>query len=85
MLAWYRALVEARRTHPGLRDTGAAATRARHDGDLVVVDRGEMSLVCNLGERPVRAELADVLLASKGLSSATELPPVSCALVRRRQ
>jgi hypothetical protein len=55
------------------------------DGDLVVVERGDVSLVCNLGASPARADLRDVLLASTGLASASELPPVSCALIRRRQ
>jgi maltooligosyltrehalose trehalohydrolase len=84
MLAWYRALIEARRTHAGLRATAAGSTRVRRDGDLVIVERGDVSLVCNLGATPARAELRDVLLASTGLASATELPPVSCALVRKR-
>lgn len=50
----------------------------------VIVERGDVSLVCNLGAAPVRAELYDVLLASTGLSSSSELPPVSCALTRMR-
>jgi hypothetical protein len=55
------------------------------DGELVVVERGDVSLVCNLGASPARADLRDVLLASRGLSSASELPPVSCALTRGSQ
>lgn len=82
MLAWYRALVEARRTHPGLRDARAGSTRVHRDGALLVVQRGEVSLVCNLGASPARAELRHVLLASTGLPSSSELPPVSCALIR---
>jgi maltooligosyltrehalose trehalohydrolase len=85
MLAWYRALVEARRTHAGLRDTRAGSTRVHRDGELVVVERGDVSLVCNLGASPAGADLRDVLLASRGLSSASELPPVSCALTRGSQ
>jgi len=84
MLAWYRALIEARRSHPGLRDTRPGTTHVRGDGDLLVVERGEMTLVANLGEQPVRADLRDVVLASTGLPSASELPPASCALGRGR-
>jgi maltooligosyltrehalose trehalohydrolase len=84
MLAWYRTLAQVRRTHPSLRDPRAGSTRVHRDGGLVVVERGELSLVCNLGETPVRAELGDVVLASTGLPNASELPPVSCALIRRR-
>jgi maltooligosyltrehalose trehalohydrolase len=84
MLAWYRALVEARRTLPGLRDARAGTARVHRDGDLLVVERGEVSLVCNLGAEPARAELRHVLIASTGLANSSELPPLSCALIRRR-
>ncbi len=84
MLAWYRALVEARRAHRALRDPGAGGTRVHEEGELVTVERGDLALVCNLAATPARAPLGHVLLASTGLASASELPPVSCALVRRR-
>jgi maltooligosyltrehalose trehalohydrolase len=83
MLAWYRALIDARRTYASLRDPAPGSTRVRQDGDLFVVERGELALVCNLGEQPRPAELRDVLLASTSSLRARELPPLSCALVRR--
>jgi maltooligosyltrehalose trehalohydrolase len=84
MLAWYRALIEARRSHPSLRDPSPAATHVYRDNELVVVERGELSLFCNLAAAPARIQLGDVLLASTGLADTSELPPVSCALARRR-
>jgi maltooligosyltrehalose trehalohydrolase len=84
MLAWYRALVEARRAHPTLRDPGPGTTQVRGDGELMTVERGDLALVCNLAATPARVQLDDVLLASTGLASSSELPPVTCALVRRR-
>ncbi len=84
MLGWYRALIEARRVHAALRDDRPGTAQVRRDGPLLVVDRGELGLACNLGERPVQAQLGDILLASQGLASAHELPPLGCALYKRR-
>ncbi len=84
MLAWYRALIEARHSHRGLRDASPGSTGARREGELFVVERGDVELVCNLSDRARPAALGDVLLASTGLPSTSELPPLACALVRRR-
>jgi maltooligosyltrehalose trehalohydrolase len=84
MLAWYRALIDARRTHPSLRDPGAASTRFTERNGLLTVERGELALVCNLIEESRPIELGEVLLASRGLASSRELPPLACALIRRR-
>ena len=80
MLAWYRKLIALRAEHPSLR---AAPVRVRSEGSVIVIERGELSLLCNLGEEPARIALGDVALASRDLSDARSLPPLSCAFVRR--
>jgi maltooligosyltrehalose trehalohydrolase len=83
MLAWYRSLIAARRMHPALRDPAPDGTHVdEHDGVLSVA-RGELALVCNLTEQARAVELGDVLLASEGMPSMRELPPLACAIVRR--
>lgn len=83
MLAWYQSLIDARRAYPSLRDPGPTSTRfSEHDG-LLTVERGDLALVCNVVEEVRRAELGEVLLASRGLANSRELPPLACALVRR--
>jgi maltooligosyltrehalose trehalohydrolase len=84
MLAWYRALIEARRAHPSLRDDRPGTARVTRSGALVIVERGELALACNVGDAAVQTQLGHVLLASQGLASSSELPPRSCALVKRR-
>ncbi len=51
MLAWYRSLIELRRTHPDLspRRIPVVEHRSERRGDVVRVDRGALSVVCNLG------------------------------------
>jgi maltooligosyltrehalose trehalohydrolase len=83
MHSWYRSLIQARRIYSALRDPAPDATRvSEHDG-LFTVERGDLTLVCNLTEQARAADLGEVLLASAGLSSMRQLPPLSCALVRR--
>jgi maltooligosyltrehalose trehalohydrolase len=81
MLGWYRQLAAARRAHPELRDPAPGATRARRTGDVLEIERGALALVCNLGDAPARFS-GGVLLASRSLAG-NELPPLTCALVRR--
>ena len=81
MLGWYRALAAARRTYPELRDPRPGSTRARRSGEVLEIDRGALTLVCNLGESP-RRFTGDIVLASTPLAS-NELPALACALVRR--
>jgi hypothetical protein len=47
------------------------------------VIRGGLALVCNLTERARAVEMRDVVLASAGLASLHELPPLACALIAR--
>jgi hypothetical protein len=56
----------------------------RDDGARVlIVERGELAVACNLGDEPRRLALGDVVLASSQLATTRELPPRSCAIVRR--
>ncbi|HET7499453.1 MAG TPA: malto-oligosyltrehalose trehalohydrolase [Kofleriaceae bacterium] len=81
MLAWYRALLAARRAYPALRDPDPGATAVAHERDLLQIRRGALMLVCNLSGDPRRVEqVGDVVVASDGLASASELPPWSCVL-----
>lgn len=84
MLAWYRALIEARRAHPVLRDDRPQATRFHRADSVITIERGDLSLVCNTSDIAVGLELDEILLASRGLASTSELPPQTCALVRQR-
>ncbi|HEY5924145.1 MAG TPA: malto-oligosyltrehalose trehalohydrolase [Kofleriaceae bacterium] len=83
MLAWYRALIEMRRAHPALRDPAPASTRCELRDGVITVDRGALALMCNITEQTQRVQLRDVLLASTGLATMQELPPLACAIVKR--
>jgi len=78
LLDWHRALIALRRNEPGLRDGGFA--RARADGPVLVVQRGDLVVVANTGPDPVPL-VGDVVLASANL--ARGLPGESVAVVRR--
>lgn len=82
MLRWYRSLIEARRDYPALRDPAPESTQVSERDGLLTVHRGELALVCNTTEHPRHVGLGEVLLASTGLPSMRELPPLSCALVK---
>ncbi|HEU4726733.1 MAG TPA: malto-oligosyltrehalose trehalohydrolase [Kofleriaceae bacterium] len=82
MLAWYRALIAARRAYPALRDPDPGTTVVARDRDVLRIRRGGLMLVCNLSSEARRVEPAgEVVLASEGLASAVELPPCSCVLL----
>jgi maltooligosyltrehalose trehalohydrolase len=83
MLAWYRSLIAIRRDHASFRDPAADATRVDECDGLVTVRRGELALVMNLTEHARAADLGEVMLASVGLASTRELPPLACAIVSR--
>jgi maltooligosyltrehalose trehalohydrolase len=83
MLGWYRALIEARRAHPALRDPAPESTHVTDQAGVLTVTRGGLALLCNLSDQAQRVELRNVLLASTGLTSMRELPPLSCAVVER--
>lgn len=84
MLAWYRALIELRRTHGALRDPSASSTRVATDGALLVVHRGErIVLACNLGDRAAALPPGTVLLASREIGSERTLASSACAILVR--
>jgi maltooligosyltrehalose trehalohydrolase len=91
-LAWYRALLALRRAEPWLADPRLDLVSVRSDAEArwVVVTRGPLRVVCNLGAGqtvPVDAPVEAVLLASAEVSDAVggeslELPAESVAVVR---
>lgn len=52
MLSLYRRLLAARRSHLGRSEPGTTALIDDHD-DLIVLRRGDVLIVCNVGARPV--------------------------------
>ena len=84
MLAWYRALIAARRAYPALRDPAPEATRVDERGGLLTVHRDDLALICNVTKEPRRMLPGELLLASTGLHGGQDLPGLACALVRRR-
>jgi maltooligosyltrehalose trehalohydrolase len=87
-LTWYRSLLRERRSQPDLQDPAVPA-RARHDRDVLTVDRGRVRLLANLGTETSRVPLpagAKALLASPDGSSADRsgalLPADSVVLLR---
>jgi maltooligosyltrehalose trehalohydrolase len=83
MLAWYRALIAARREWPELRDPDPRATEVIEPPGGIDIRRGAFTLCVNLSDAAVRRGDGECLLASKPLLSGGELPPESCALFRR--
>jgi maltooligosyltrehalose trehalohydrolase len=82
MLAWYRALIAARRGHPELYASSPSSTVVEQTGEVLRIERGPFALVVNFADVPARAALGDVVLASQAVANASELPPLACALVR---
>ncbi|HKK71914.1 MAG TPA: malto-oligosyltrehalose trehalohydrolase [Candidatus Krumholzibacteria bacterium] len=60
MVAWYAALIRLRRSTPDLLDGDPGSTRVRHDETegWLVVERGSVAVVCNLGHRNHRVPFA---------------------------
>jgi maltooligosyltrehalose trehalohydrolase len=91
MRAWYRELIRLRRTSPCLNDGRAGNTRVSYveDEHWLRVQRGSISVLCNLGESarsfPIPTQ-AQVLLASDRNASVEGskliLPSDSVAIVR---
>jgi maltooligosyltrehalose trehalohydrolase len=75
LLAWYRALIRLRRAHPALADGRIDAVGVRFDESVpwLVVERGPITVACNLGREAALVPLRDhrpatVLLASQPAS-----------------
>ncbi|MBO0819230.1 MAG: malto-oligosyltrehalose trehalohydrolase [Nocardiopsaceae bacterium] len=88
LLAWYRSLLELRRSRPELTDPYLAGVSASFDEQArwLVVRRGPVSVAANLGESPVTLSVAPgALLAAsaRDISLARDsltLPPASLAV-----
>ncbi|MGH2701655.1 MAG: malto-oligosyltrehalose trehalohydrolase [Actinomycetota bacterium] len=74
MLDWHRRLIELRRSTPSLVDDDLEAVKVRYDEEKrwLVVERGEITVACNLGTKPVELDLAQNRRASVLLTSAHE-------------
>jgi len=72
ILEWYRALIRLRRSAPSLNDGTPGNTRVTYDEQekWLRIDRGNIAVICNLGEEHQFAILAAarVLLASQSIS-----------------
>jgi maltooligosyltrehalose trehalohydrolase len=85
MLAWYRALIAARRECPELRDpdpASIAVTGGPGTGEPLEIARGPLVLRVNLSSEPIAAGDGSCVLVSKQ-GAPGELAPQACALVRR--
>ena len=89
LLGVYRELIALRRAHPELTDPHLDAVRVDHDDDArtLVVHRGSLRLVVNLGSSPAVLPVvaAEVLFAPSGVDVAADTltpPPESFALAR---
>lgn len=92
MLDWYRRLIRLRREYADLAAGGAATLRARYDEaeGWLAVERGKLTLACNLADEWRRVPLAagrprHVLLTSdeamRARADGLELPPEAVALL----
>ncbi len=83
LLAWYRALIALRRSCPELTDPRLTEVSVEQDGTSVVVRRGRVRVVANLGTEPVRLPEGELLLASaEGARAGGDLPGPSLAVLR---
>ncbi|HMG52075.1 MAG TPA: DUF3459 domain-containing protein, partial [Kofleriaceae bacterium] len=82
MLAWYRALIAARRDCPELRDPAPESIAVTESPGMLEIRRGRFALRINLSRAPVALGDGACVLASQPVAGG-ELPPDACALVRR--
>jgi maltooligosyltrehalose trehalohydrolase len=92
LLDWHRRLIGLRRNEPALRDGRLDCVRTRFDetAGWFVVERGPLSVVCNLAPArqriPIRPGACALLLASNKSIETTDsgitLPPDSVAILR---
>ena len=91
VLEWHRQLIRLRRELPGLRDGRLERTRVRFDeaARWLVMERGPITVACNLGDRltrvPLEGDARRVRLASDPRTTlakgAVELPPESVGVL----
>ena len=85
VLELYRSLIALRRTRPELTDPWLDRFRVRTEGSCLVLDRGPLRLVCNLG--PDATDLtgpgrpAGEVLLSWGAATGSHLPPDTFVLI----
>jgi maltooligosyltrehalose trehalohydrolase len=91
ILEWYRALIALRRREPALSDPRLDRVAVTFpEPDIVIVQRGEVRVICNLGDRECRRLLdrrsPRVVLASDDrvvlAGSYVTLPATSVAIIR---
>ena len=91
-LEWYRSLIELRRSHPDLAADAIPVPRhsCARSGDVVRVDRGALSVVCNLGAEAaaqVQLPAGDEVLRRGSIDrtgATAELAPGAVLVVDRR-
>ena len=74
LLDWYRRLIELRCSTPWLLDDDLEAVEVRFDEEArwLVVERGRITIACNLGTKPVELDLTQSRRVSLLLTSAHE-------------
>jgi maltooligosyltrehalose trehalohydrolase len=92
LIEWHRQLIRLRRTEAVLADGRLDSVRTHHDeiARWLVVERGPISVACNLGDHaqtiPLRAEKHRILLASCAVENPVNgqlhLPPDSVAILK---
>ncbi len=92
LLQWYKDLIRLRRTWAELSDGNLNAVNVRFDeaAQWLVLERGRLSIACNLGENPAELEIgtsAELLLASDNSialdQTRVKLGPDSVAVISR--
>jgi maltooligosyltrehalose trehalohydrolase len=84
----YRELIALRRDRPELRDPRWAGVRAQYDDETrsFRVDLGPLSVIANLGERPIVAEGTVIAQTAAQSGRADDvLPPHSAVIIERAQ
>ncbi|ONI79502.1 malto-oligosyltrehalose trehalohydrolase [Actinosynnema sp. ALI-1.44] len=82
VLSTYKALIALRREHPELSDPRLDAFSVEQDDRVVILHRGRIQLVCNLGTTDVPHPAGEVLLSSQGVRDLV-VPPENFAIVAR--
>ena len=83
LLDWYRSLIALRRARPELTDPVLPdVVEFDEGGRWIVVHRGGLRVVANLGASPVRVPLdvGRILLSTPGVTLGLELPGLSFAV-----
>jgi maltooligosyltrehalose trehalohydrolase len=84
MFQTYQALIALRRAHPELADPRLDRFKVEQDGKLIVLHRGRIHVVCNLGAGDVLRPAGEILLSSNDVrvdGSELVIPAESFAVV----